>query len=321
MRALVAASFDHDDPAAGAQVRDVEADPPPGWIRVNVQAGSLNHHDVWSLRGVGLRSEQLPMVLGTDATGLLEDGTPVIVHGVISSPTWRGDETLDPARTLLSERHPGTLAEQVWVPPGNVVPRPAELSAADAACLPTSYLTAYRLLFTSADLRPGHTALVQGAGGGVATACVLLGKAAGLRVWVTSRSQQRAQRALELGADAAFESGQRLPDQVDAVIETVGGATWGHSARALRPGGVIAIAGATSGDAAPAELSRVFFRGLRVVGTTMGTRDELQRLCQFLVTTGVRPAIDRVVGLAEGPAALRDLASGEVFGKIVLSVS
>src|SRR5690606_2547004 len=138
-----------------------------------------------------------------------------------------------------SEKYPGTLAQTVWVPPGNLVPKPPQLSWAEAACLPTAYLTAYRLLFTAADLRPGQRVLVQGAGGGVSTAAVVLGRAAGLEVWVCGRDEARNQRTLELGAHAVFSSGARLPDQVDAVVETVGEATWAHSLRAVRPGGKI----------------------------------------------------------------------------------
>ena len=322
MRAVVVAAFHPEDPRAGAAVVDLApAAPPPGWVRVRVRAASLNHHDVWSLRGVGLREQALPMVLGTDAAGTLDDGTEVIVHGVVSDPDWRGDETLDPGRSLLSERYPGTLAQEVWVPAGNVVPRPAALTALEAACLPTAYLTAYRLLFTAAELRPGQTVLVQGAGGGVATACVQLARAAGLRVLVTSRSPERGARAVELGAHEAFGSGERLPEQVDAVVETVGEATWSHSLRALRPGGVIAVAGATSGPAPGADLNRMFFRGLRVVGSTMGTREELRLLVAMLLATGVRPVIDRVVDLDGVPEALGDLAAGLVHGKVAVDVA
>lgn len=271
MRAVTADRFQPEDPAAAVVIRDVPDEAPrPGWVRVAVQCAALNHHDVWSLRGVGLREGALPMVLGTDATGTLPDGTPVIVHGVINDPAWRGDDTLDPGRSLLSERYPGTLAEAVWVPAGNVVPRHEDLAPQHAACLPTSYLTAYRLLFTAAQVRPGQTVLVQGAGGGVSTACILLGRAAGLRVWVTSRTEEGRRRALELGAHDAFESGARLPRQVDAVIETVGKATWGHSLRSLLPGGVVAVAGSTTGPDADAELNRVFFRSIRVVGANDG---------------------------------------------------
>lgn len=321
MRAVVVRSQDPASPEQGAAVVDIDLPaPPPGWVRVRVEAASLNHHDVWSLRGVGLAADRLPMVLGTDASGVLDDGTPVIVHGVISDPAWRGDETLDPRRSLLSERHPGTLAQEVWVPAGNVLPRAPELTAVAAACLPTAYLTAYRLLFSAADLRPGQTVLVQGSGGGVATASILLARAAGLRVWVTARDPERGAAAVELGAHAAFASGERLPEQVDAVVETVGEATWGHSLRALRPGGVVAVAGATSGAGPGADLNRMFFRGLRVVGSTMGTYAELERVQRLLVTTGVRPLVDRVIGLEDVPAALGDLAAGRVRGKIVVDL-
>ena len=151
-------------------------------------------------------------------------------------PSWTGDETLDPKRSLLSEVHQGTMAERLAVPRRNVVPKPAELGFTEAACLPTAWLTAYRMLFTQSGVRPGDSILVQGAGGGVATALVVLGRAAGLRVFVTSRDENKRQRALDLGAAEAFEPGARLPQRVDAVMETVGQATWSHSVKALRPG-------------------------------------------------------------------------------------
>ena len=319
MRALQVLSQHSQDPTAGAVVREIDSAPPvPGWIRVRVEAASLNHHDLWSLRGVGLRADALPMTLGTDATATLEDGSPVLVNAAIGDPRWREDETLDPKRTLLSELYPGTLAQEVWVPEGNVVPRHPGLTIEEAACLPTAYLTAYRLLFTAAGLRPGQTVLIQGAGGGVATASIALAAAAGLRVLVTSRSEAKAARALGLGAHAVFGSGERLGEQVDAVIETVGEATWSHSLRALRPGGVIAVAGATSGASADADLNRMFFKGLRVVGSTMGTRSELALVQAMMVATGVRPVIDRVVDLDEAALALDALDRGEVYGKVVV---
>jgi NADPH:quinone reductase-like Zn-dependent oxidoreductase len=318
MRCAFARSQDPADPLAGLTVGELDPEPPAGWVPVTVRAASLNHHDLWSLRGVGLPADRLPMILGTDAAGVLDDGTEVVVHSVIPSDSWYGEETLDPRRTLLSERHPGTLAERVWVPARNVVVKDPALSWAEAACLPTAYLTAYRMLFDAAGLRPGQTVLVQGAGGGVATAAILLGRAAGLRVWCTSRTEARRARALELGAHDAFETGARLPEQVDAVMETVGEATWSHSLRALRPGGTVAVAGATSGAMPPADLSRVFFRSLRVAGTTMGTREQLVAVQQMLVATGVRPLVDSVVPLDGVRGALARMADGDVTGKIVV---
>jgi len=320
MLAAYAARISPDDPAAGLEVGEVDdAQPPDGWVTVTVRAASLNHHDVWSLRGVGLGADQLPMVLGTDASGVDDEGNEVVVHAVIGdADRGGGDETLDPKRSLLSEVHPGTLAERVAVPRRNLVAKPAALSFEEAACLPTAWLTAYRMLFTKSGLRPGQTVLVQGAGGGVATALVALGAAAGLRVWATSRDEGKRERAVAQGAAAAFPTGDRLPERVDAVMETVGEATWSHSLRSLKPGGRIVVSGATSGMAPSADLSRVFFLQLSVVGSTMGTRSELDGLLRFLATTGLRPTVDATYPLAQARTAVERLAAGDVFGKLVL---
>jgi NADPH:quinone reductase-like Zn-dependent oxidoreductase len=320
MRAVFASRTDADDPLSALEVGErPDPEPPDGWVTVDVRATSLNHHDLWSLRGVGLPEDRLPMILGCDAAGVDPDGNEVIVHSVIASDGWRGDETLDPKRTLLSELHQGALAERVAVPKGNLVPKPAALTFEEASCLPTAWLTAYRMLFVKSGLRPGQTVLIQGAGGGVASAAIVLARHAGLRVWVTSRDEAKGAKAKELGAHEAFESGARLPERVDAVLETVGEATWRHSLRALRPGGTIVVSGSTSGPNPPADLQRVFFLQLNVVGSTMGTRDELAQLARLLETTGIRPEIDRVLPLAEARDGFAAMASGEIFGKIVFT--
>ncbi|MGI9085532.1 MAG: zinc-binding dehydrogenase [Aeromicrobium sp.] len=321
MFAVYAQGFSQDDPLSGLAIGErPEPEVPDGWTTVTVKASSINHHDVWSLRGVGLREEALPMILGCDAAGLDEDGNEVLVHAVISSPTWTGDETLDPKRSLLSERHQGTFAEKCAVPRRNVIPKPAGLSFAEAACLPTAWLTAYRMLFTQSGLQPGDSVLVQGAGGGVATALISLARAAGFRVYATSRDEDKRKRALEIGAHEVVETGERLPTRVDAVMETVGGATWSHSIKSMRPGGTLVVCGATSGDASPAELTRIFFQQMRVHGSTMGTSDELRRLAQFMEVTGVRPLIDRELPMGDAADGLRAVADGDVFGKIVLTL-
>jgi NADPH:quinone reductase-like Zn-dependent oxidoreductase len=321
MFAASAVRIDAENPLNGLEVGErPEPAPPAGWTTVTVRATALNHHDVWSLRGVGLAADKLPMILGCDAAGIDADGNEVVVHGVIGDPdAGGGDETLDPRRSLLSERHPGTFAQRVAVPRRNLVPKPAALSFEEAACLPTAYLTAYRMLFDKAGVQPGATVLVQGAGGGVATALILLGRAAGYRMWATSRSEAKRDRALKLGADQAFETGARLPERVDVVMETVGQATWSHSLKSLRPGGRIVISGATSGDVPPAELTRVFFTQLSIVGSTMGTRDQLGRLIQFCAQTGVRPLIDRVLPLADAPEGFAAMIEGTHTGKIVFT--
>ncbi len=321
MFAVYAESFSSDDPLSGLVVGERPApEAPDGWATVTVRAASLNHHDLWSLRGVGLRQEALPMILGCDAAGLDEDGNEVVVHGVIGDPRWSGEEAHDPGRSLLSERHQGTFAEQVIVPRRNLVPKPPSLSFEEAACLPTAWLTAYRMLFVQGDLKPGETVLVQGAGGGVATALITLGRAAGLRVLATSRDGAKRDRALQIGAHDVFESGARLPVKVDAVMETVGKATWSHSIRALRPGGRLVVSGTTSGpDVDDAQLTRIFFLQLSVIGSTMGTRAELDALVHLLDATGARPLIDRVIAMQDARDGFAAMAEGDVFGKIVFT--
>jgi NADPH:quinone reductase-like Zn-dependent oxidoreductase len=318
--AACAVAADPESPLSALRVADIEPpEVPTDWVGVQVRAAALNHHDVWSLRGVGLAANLLPMVLGCDAAGVTEDGREVIVHAVVNDPDFVGsDDTYDPRRTLLSERYPGTLATQVRVPAGNLVDKPAVLTFAEAACLPTAWLTAYRMLFTQSGARPGDTVLVQGAGGGVATAAIALARHAGLRVWVTCRDEARGARAVDLGAHQAFAAGGRLPERVDAVLDTVGAATWSHSVNALRPGGTLVLAGVTSGDQpARAELRKIFFKPLRVIGSTMGTRAELAACVRMLVATGVRPVIDRVLPLARAAEGFAAMIAGDVFGKIV----
>lgn len=322
MRAVYAESIDPDNPLAGLVVGDrPEPEVPEGWTRVTVQAAALNHHDLFSLRGVGLPEDRLPMILGCDAAGVDEDGKEVVVHSVISSPGFAGDETTDPKRSLLSERHQGTFAEQVVVPQRNVLPKPAELSMVEAACLPTAWLTAYRMLFVRGGVRPGETVLVQGVGGGVATALITLARAAGIRVIATSRTETKRARALEIGAHEVFASNERLPGKVDAVMETVGRATWSHSVRSLRPGGRIVTCGHTSGPALDdAELTRIFFLQLSVIGSTMGTRDELGDLVRLLQSTGARPLVHEVLPLESAREGFAAMEQGDHLGKIVFTL-
>jgi NADPH:quinone reductase-like Zn-dependent oxidoreductase len=317
--AVTAARIDAEDPLAGLDLGErPDPVPPDGWVTVTVKAAALNHHDVWTLRGVGISADRLPIVVGCDAAGLDPDGNEVIVHSVIGDPdAGGGDETLDPRRSLLSERYDGTFAQLVTVPRRNLVAKPAALSFEEAACLPTAYLTAYKMLFAKSGAQPGATILVQGASGGVASALILLGRAAGYRVWATSRTEAKRDRAVKLGADRAFEPGARLPERVDVVMETVGQATWAHSVRSLRPGGRIVICGATSGDAPPAELTRIFFTQLSVTGSTMGSRDQLARLARFCEQSGVRPVIDRVLPLRDARDGFAAMITGDLFGKVV----
>ena len=320
MLAAVAARIDRHNPLAALELRDVpEPNPPEGWEIVEVRAAALNRHDWWTLRGVGVTDEDLPVVLGCDAAGVTAEGREVVVHAVLSTASPGEDETLSLDFRLLSERGvPGTLAPRVAVPSQNLVPKPPSLTFSEAACLPVAYLTAYRMLFTRAGLQPGQSVLVQGAGGGVATAAIVLGVAAGVTVYATSRTEAKRERALGLGAAAAFPPGARLPERVDAVVETVGKATWDHSLKSLRPDGIVVVSGATTGSDPPADLSRLFWRQLRVAGSSMGTREELTALCALMQDTGARPVIDSEWPLERAPEAFDRLLSDQLFGKVVV---
>jgi NADPH:quinone reductase-like Zn-dependent oxidoreductase len=317
--AATAVSQNATDPLSGLVLGDVPApEPPAGWSRIRVAASSLNMHDLWTLRGVGHPPDQLPRILGCDAVGYDDSGRAVVVYPVIASPDrGGGDETLDPQRALLSERHDGAFAEYLVVPTRNLLPLPEGLSVDEAACLPVAWGTAYRMLFSHGRIRAGDRVLVQGAGGGVSSAAIKLAVAAGAVVYATSRSPEKLAAAEEWGA-RGIEANGRLPEKVDVVVETVGEATWSHSLRCLRPGGTVVIAGATSGMNPPADLGRVFFLQQRIVGSTGCTLVELQSLLRMISATGVRPVIDRTMPLDDIHKAFQLMIDGSLIGKAVI---
>jgi NADPH:quinone reductase-like Zn-dependent oxidoreductase len=315
MRAAYASAINPDDPLSGLTVGErPEPEPPEYWTTVRVRASALNHHDLWSLRGVGLSAERLPMILGCDAVGVDGEGNEVVVYPVVLDPE-------DPRGvSLLSERHQGTLADAVMVPRANLIPKPAGVSWVDAACLPTAWLTAYRMLTSRGRVDDGESVLVQGAGGGVATAAVVLALALGKRVYATSRDPAKRERIAALGA-TAVEPGARLPERVDVVIETVGAATMDHSLKCAAPFGRVVVSGSTSGNLATVDLRRVFALQLEILGSSMGTASELADLLDMCANRGLRPVVDSVFGFAEARKAFERLHSGGAFGKIVLDHS
>jgi NADPH:quinone reductase-like Zn-dependent oxidoreductase len=311
MRAAYASAINVDDPLAGLTVGE-RPDPTPeeGWVSVEVKASSLNHHDLWSLRGVGLPADRLPMILGCDAAGVDDAGNEVVIFPVL----------LDPADqrgfSLLSERYPGTLADRVAVPRENLIPKPNGVSFTDAACLPTAWLTAYHML-DKGQIGEADAVLVQGAGGGVATAAVVLAAGFGKRVYASSRDPGKRERIAALGA-TAVEPGARLPERVDLVIETVGAATFDHSLKCCAPGARVVVSGTTAGHLATVDLRRVFAFRLEIIGSSMGTPDELTALLDLVANETVKPVIDSVLGFSEVREAFERLRGGQIFGKVVL---
>src|SRR4051794_19069601 len=312
MRAAYAIAADPSQPLRALKVSDVpEPTPPDGWTVVDVRAASLNHHDLWSLRGVGLPADRLPMILGCDAAGVDQDGNEVVVYPVVA-------DKADPrGYSLLSERFPGTLAERVAVPPENLVAKPAGVSFLDAACLPTAWLTAYSMLTAAGRVDEASSVLVQGAGGGVATAAVALAAALGKRVYATSRDPGKRERVAALGA-TAVEPGARLPERVDIVIESVGAPTFEHSLKCSAPGARIVVCGATGGPFPKVDLRRVFMMQLEILGSTMGTAEELSALLALCVEQDIRPVIDSTYGFSAVGDAFARLNSGDIFGKVAV---
>jgi len=333
-----------DDPLANLEVGDQpEPDARPGWAVVQVAAASLNHHDLFTLRGISSRPIQPPQILGCDAAGTVVSytgepplgapalGSRVVVDGLITcgrcAGCRSGEETLCRTMTMISEGdYPGSFAERVGAPAGNLIALPDSVDDVTAACLPTAYLTAYRMLFTKAGLRPGMTVLVQGASGGVATAAILLGKAAGLTVFATSRDEGKRALAEQLGAALTFAPDRSAAKAiltatdggVDAVIETVGEPTWDLSLRSVRPGGTVVVSGTTGGPNPPAQLNRVFWRQTAILGSTMGTLAELRRLVDLCACGALEPLVDRTFPLSEAPEAFALLQAGRQRGKLVL---
>lgn len=315
MKAIFANAVNYDDPLSAIAVgNQPEPTPRSQWSTIETRAVTINRHDLWSLQGVGLRAEQTPMILGTDGAGILAEDIPgrrdlaagedVVAYTVIGSD----GAGVSPGehRSILTEKYPGTMAERFTVPAANIFRMPENLDYVEAAALGTSWLTAYAMLFDAARISPGDSVLIQGAGGGVSTAAIQLARAAGFEIHVTSRSEAKREQARDLGAHYVYENGERLVHKVDAVIESVGAATWSHSVKSVRPGGTIAICGATSGDQPGAELTRIFFQDLRVQGVTMGSRDDFARLLRFVELADLHPIIAQryAVGLGT-PAATR----------------
>ncbi|HLJ84991.1 MAG TPA: zinc-binding dehydrogenase [Candidatus Eremiobacteraceae bacterium] len=345
MRAVFASRLGGDAPLDNLSIGErPEPQPGPGEVRVRVHAATLNRHDYFTLQGVVAYPFEPPRILGCDAAGIVDrygpdrppdspdPGTPVAIYPVTFCGRCAGCGSGDPmlcARfTLLSDGdREGSFGDFLVVPAKCVLPKPETLSFAQTAALGTTFLTAYRMLFVKAALMPGQSVLVQGAGGGLATAAISLACAAGLTVYVSSRSAERLEAAQRIGARHAVLAGRDAAKTilklsgggVDAVIESVGEATWATSLRALRQGGTIVVSGATAGPNPPADLARVFWRQLQIKGSSMGTIQEFRDLLHFVATRDIKPLIDHVYPAEHARDAFVRLAAGDVFGKLALS--
>jgi NADPH:quinone reductase-like Zn-dependent oxidoreductase len=311
--------------------------PAPGSVAIAIRAASINHLDLWLAHGAQRIAP--PRVIAADGAGVvLESGDPAWKSGdeVVIFPTlcdWEcewcraGENVRCPQFGVLGEHSDGTACELVHIDARNVFRKPPGLSWEEAAAFPLTFLTAWRMLTTRAQVRADETVLVVGAGAGVAVAAIQIARHIGARVLVTSRSEAKRKRALELGADGAFDSAgfskavrEATRDGVEVVFEHVGPATLEESMRSLAIGGRIVTCGSTSGIKAEISMPRLFFRHASLLGSTMGNASEFEALLKA-VDRGLRPVVDSVYPLEDVQAALTRLDAAEQFGKVVLSIS
>jgi NADPH:quinone reductase-like Zn-dependent oxidoreductase len=316
----------------------------PGQVRVRLHAATLNRVDLY-LRdsGAGIR-HRIPQIMGVDGAGVIDEvdadeallrpGQRVLLYPGIACGRCefclRGEEVLCTHYQLIGEHRDGTFAEYIGLPARNLLPLPDGWSFAEGAAVGVNHLTAWRMLVTQAWLQPWETVLIFGIGGGVSLAGLQLAKALGARVIVTSRHGGKLERARALGADHVIDTRHEDVAKaalaatggrgVDVVLENVGEAVWPAAMRSLVRGGRLVTCGATSGDQPGADLRRLFIRQLRVLGSTLGTVNELRELLAFCQRHGVRPLIEQSFALDEVHAALDRLESGEQFGKIALMI-
>ncbi|WP_047153957.1 zinc-binding dehydrogenase [Aneurinibacillus tyrosinisolvens] len=328
-------AFIHQGPAGFAGAKYTEMPEPmagPGQVRIRLKTAGLNRRD---LRVLNLNAESgLPIILGSDGAGIVDQvgsGVEGFRQGdeVIINPTlhWLKNTPAPPANyEILGSPTHGTFAEAIVISAEQVELKPAYLSWEEAGVLPLAAVTAYRALFTRGQLQSGQTVLIPGAGGGVATYLIQFAKAAGARVVVTSRSEEKRKEARKLGADAAIPTGEEWLDalggeKVDLVIDSVGAATFDKCLSILKPGGTLVTFGATAGDEVRVDIRSFFYGQFNLLGSTMGSREEFRDMLQFIAKHEVRPVIDSCFSLPEAEQALRRLQDTQNAGKIGLHIN
>jgi NADPH:quinone reductase-like Zn-dependent oxidoreductase len=329
-----------------ARLTDVpHPEPGPGQIAVRVRAVGLNRLDLWTASGtLGLELEW-PHILGADASGEVDElgpgvrapapGTKVIINPALSCGECEfcraGEQSICTRFRMMGEHSSGTLAERIVVPAANVFPMPDHLSFAQAAALGTTFITAYRMLFRRGRFVPGEWVLVTGIGGGLALSLFQLARPTAGRLFVTSSSRAKIDRALKLGADDGIDYttedvGRAVRNLtykrgVDLVVDSASGSTSESLLRALRKGGRLVVAGATAGGKGEIDFRRVFWNQLEIIGSTMGSVRDVSDMLRLVSGGKLEPIIDRTYALEDGVAALQYLDSGEQFGKVVVEVS
>ena len=297
-----------------------DPEPGPAEVLIRLRAASLNHLDLWIRKG--LPSVPKPRILGADGAGIREDtGERVVIN-----PGLEHGERI----TVIGEHMDGTHAELIAVPGSNVYPLPDDISFEEAAAFPLVFETAYRLLVTKAQLQEDEWVLLWGIGSGVASAGLAIAKALGARALVTSSSDDKLERAQELGADATVNHAtgdvaatvKEATDGkgVDVVLEHVGEATWQTSLQSARAGGRIVVCGATTGPNPPAALHRIWWKQLTIYGSTMGTKADFEGAYELVKSGRAKPVVDSTFPLAEARAAHERMEAAEQFGKIVLTI-
>lgn len=327
------------------ELRDLPVpEPAPGEVRVRVRAVALNHLDLWVRRGVASPNLPLPHLLGSDVAGEVdalgvgvkgvEVGARVMLNPGVScghcERCLSGEDNLCRAYALLGEHRAGGYAEFVTVPRANLLAIPAGLDFVQAAAVPLASLTAWQMVFDKAEVKPWHTVLVMAAGSGVSSWAIQLAKLAGARVIATAGSDEKLSLARDLGADEAINS--RAEDYVarvkaltggegvDVALDHTGAENWQSTLRALRWGGALVTCGATSGYEAVTPLSQVFYKQLRILGSTMGRKGDLFKIARLLEAGRLRPVVAEVLPLEHAAEAHERLASRDFFGKLVLRV-
>ncbi|SDN21329.1 zinc-binding dehydrogenase [Alkalicoccus daliensis] len=306
-------------------------EPGPLEVKVKVITAGLNHRDLFIL---DRNKEKTPLVLGSDAAGIVEEigsdvegisvGQEVVINPGLNWP----EESEAPPEDFQLVGFPGngTFAEFAVVPAANLEPKPPHFTWEEAGTFSLAALTAYRALVTRANLQPSHTLLLPGAGSGAVTFMLLFAKKIGARVIVTSRSEEKRKRALELGADKAIDSEgdwneQLEEEKADIVIDTVGAVTFQKSLDQLKKGGTMVIFGASAGDEVTLNLRSFFYGQYNLLGSTMGSHEEYQDMLAFISKHNIHPVVDKVYPLEEAAEAMKYLEKASQFGKIALRVA